>query len=348
MSLPNNKLLDVVELKQAIVDGDLNQKSGSVLPVDSPLCPDFEEMGVFVDLDTSTYVSDGYSLDRCATLGKLEFQNFINLVAGWLGDITAYTYSGHSLSVASEVSHPVGVCISNDGNKLFVADTSGAIVHQYTLTTPYTLAGGGTFDGETYIFEAYGGQIRSVFMNPADDSKIFITDGHAKIHEYSCLNDNVILGATFVETNQITGAEGNYGTSMKVTADGSLLYKIYHNGSTRIVYCFSLTTPWNFSAYTENVGSLNLSSLSLMGIYDGLSISPDGSKLYITAIKNGTQGIIAQYTLTIPGDLTTAVYDGFLDTGDQSDYPMSCCLSDDGSKLWLATDFTDSVYEFSI
>jgi len=112
MALPTDRIMNVTELKGHISTGDLKQKSGSTLPSDSPLCPDFDQMDDFVDLDTTTYVNDGYTLDMCAPIGSLEFDDYINLIL--------MTSFGSNSPIANEYFAKNVVRMSKDGTRCVI------------------------------------------------------------------------------------------------------------------------------------------------------------------------------------------------------------------------------------
>jgi len=182
MALPDNRLMNVTEIKTKIVAGDLKQKSGSTLPVDSPLCPDFDTMDEYVDLDTTTYTNDGYSLERCAPIGSNEFDDYIILASGMF-----------NLKIQASDKYSQGffgnsVAMNSSGSKCVV----GAY-KQYT---------GGIFTGAAYVFAKSGGTW-------SEEIKFAATDSPAAGDEFGyCVDMSANGDVVIVSAQKKTNGQG--------------------------------------------------------------------------------------------------------------------------------------------
>ena len=270
MSLPNDKLLDVVGLKQAIVDGDLNQKSGSVLPVDSPLCPDFEEMGVFVDLDTTTYVSDGYSLDRCATLGKIEFQQFI---------VLEYIFG---VSFITDVQQTGYNSLSDDGTIMVVRNfvfkkTAGVWSLFQTLTQSVPQAGDDFGSGFSMTKISGNKNIIAIGSYARDVS------GRSNVGQITVYRFN---GTNWVEETTLEVPSGELtdntylGAMFDISADGNhIIVGLNTTVQNDKIYDYEYTTSWDTGTFHANPAGV--ASGDNFGA--SLKLSSDGSVLLISA-----------------------------------------------------------------
>jgi len=80
----------------------------------------------------------------------------------------------------------------------------------------------------------------------------------------------------------------------------------------------------------------------------GMDFSEDGSNLYVNNLTF-PGGDITQYSLSTPWDISTASSTGnSLDTDAQEDVPYGIKFSPDGTKLFVAGDLTDSIYEYTL
>ena len=78
-------------------------------------------------------------------------------------------------SDASRHPHPSGITFSNDGYRMFVIDFTFSTVNQYTLTTPFDVSDGVTFDTYFSVNSRISGPIGLAFSN--DGTRMFITGG---------------------------------------------------------------------------------------------------------------------------------------------------------------------------
>jgi hypothetical protein len=111
---------------------------------------------------------------------------------------------------------------------------------------------------------------------------------------------------------------------------------------------YNLSTAWDVSTASASAGFFDFSlqtgsPASLQGVW----FKPDGSKMYGVS---QTDGIIYQYTLPTPWDVTTAVYDSVsFSTGLNSNRNMF--IRPDGLKMYLSTDSagaTDRVRQYTL
>lgn len=80
----------------------------------------------------------------------------------------------------------------------------------------------------------------------------------------------------------------------------------------------------------------------------GMDFSEDGSNLYVNNLTF-PGGDITQYSLSTPWDISTASSTGnSLDTNAQESVPYGIKFSPDGTKLLVAGDLTDSIYEYTL
>jgi len=223
MSLPDDKLLNVTELKAAIVAGDLSQKSGSTLPADSDKCPDFDEMDEWVNLDTTEYTNDGYSLDRCPTLGKPEFDDYIKLLMKKFGSSGSNTSGRFSENT---------VRISGDGTRCLVGNCSADYYATNTGTAEVFVKNGSgdwiqeaQFAAEPYntSYTAIGFYQNSMAIN-SDGTRI-------AIGQSSVAQNRVIIygrsGTTWTKEKVILSETSNavdgFGYALSLSADGTKL-----------------------------------------------------------------------------------------------------------------------------
>jgi sugar lactone lactonase YvrE len=74
--------------------------------------------------------------------------------------------------------------------------------------------------------------------------------------------------------------------------------------------------------------------------------SPDGTKMYVL---DGVNDKVLQYTLSTPGDVSTATYASkFKDISAEEGAPRGLTLSSDGTKMYICGSNNDTVYQYTL
>jgi DNA-binding beta-propeller fold protein YncE len=124
--------------------------------------------------------------------------------------------------------------------------------------------------------------------------------------------------------------------------DGSKMYMVGNTNNS--VYEYDLSTEFDLSTASYDSVSFSVASQDTSPL--GIAFNNDGSKLYIVGAANDS---VYQYTLSTPFDLSTASYDSvsFSVTG-QDTTPLGIAFNNDGSKMYMVGDTTDSVYQYTL
>jgi DNA-binding beta-propeller fold protein YncE len=129
---------------------------------------------------------------------------------------------------------------------------------------------------------------------------------------------------------------------LRFNNDGTKLY-VLGNG-TKTVYQYTLSTAFDLS--TASYDSVSFSISSQDSLPYGMVFSPDGTKMYMVG---ATTDSIYQYTLSTAFDLSTASYDSVsFSVGSQDTSPLGVAFNNDGTKMYVAGNTNDSVFQYSL
>lgn len=124
--------------------------------------------------------------------------------------------------------------------------------------------------------------------------------------------------------------------------DGLKMYAVDTNLNR--VYEFDLSTDWDISTASYDGKFIAVGAQD--GNPFGLFFKPDGTRMYHTG--NATDDIF-QYDLSIPWDISTAIYNGiFQDLSTQDTAPHSITFSPDGTILYMAGTTTDTIFQYNL
>jgi sugar lactone lactonase YvrE len=251
-------------------------------------------------------------------------------------DVSNASYS-QSFSVASQDTGPQGVTFNTDGTKMFVVGTLNDSVYEYTLSTG--------FDVSTSSY-SQSFSVTSQETNPAgiafntDGTKMFITGSSSNnVNEYTLSTGFDISTASYSQNFSVASQEAdpyaiafnNDGTKMFITGVASDNVSEY-----------TLSTGFDVSTatYSQNF-SVNAEEINPYGI----TFNNDGTKMFITGISGDD---VNEYTLSTGFDVSTASYSQNFSVASQDTAPKSVCFNTDGSKMFIAGDNGNSIYEYNV
>lgn len=237
--------------------------------------------------------------------------------------------------------------ISDDQRNFFVLGAQTAtndILYQYYMPTAGSVSGMTNPQNKTLIgFE----NPESMYFS-ADMSKMYVLNTSGVLHQFTISEGAWKVSAGFVSKN------ANFSMT---TQDSSMsCFFINNTGTIMIavgttndaVYRYTLSTPWDTSTATPTlgVGGVQISKYigNIIGNATSLQVSPDGINLFIS------QGqIIYKYVMSVPWDLTTAVYTtGDTYTISQDTNPTSIRFRADGFMMYVMGNTNNTVYQYQL
>lgn len=129
--------------------------------------------------------------------------------------------------------------------------------------------------------------------------------------------------------------------------DGTKLYKSDTAGTSYIEE-FNLSTAWDLTTATTTGNTFSPEGISL-GIR-AFIFKPDGTKFWIgTNQPESGACYLYEHNLSTAWDLSTASYNNVKLQGNPADYSVTgAYFNSDGTRLWTASNSTNSAYEFSL
>ncbi len=220
-------------------------------------------------------------------------------VAPNITDFSAASYSG---DISASAVDPNGVFVDESGTRVFIANGSpGNDIDSYSMSTPFDL----TTLSAVIASEAITTSPIGVFLKP-DGTKLFVTTFSSQIgvQEFPLSTpwDITTKGAMTLLSTAGDGATIPFG--LHFSPDGLNVYTSDNGGN---LYQWSLASAWDVSSPTF-VGSFDFTNEVAATKGQDLSLSNDGTKLYLPDINLGTDSEVFQYGLSVPFDITTAFY----------------------------------------
>ncbi|MBF0368428.1 MAG: hypothetical protein HQL52_03130 [Magnetococcales bacterium] len=200
---------------------------------------------------------------------------------------------------------------------------------------------------------AYASKQLSTASQDADISGLFLGDDGTKGYVTGKTNDKVfqytlstpwdISTASYASKSLSVSSQDSSPRNLFFKPDGSVMY--LSGGSSRKVYQYSLSTPWDVSTASYASKFKDLSTEG-GGLLPGIFIKSDGIKMYLVGVLGDA---VFQYTLSTPWDVSSASYDSQSFSVISQDTIMEgLFFSPSGAKMFCSGRDSDKVYQYTL
>jgi len=254
-----------------------------------------------------------------------------------LGDVS---YDSVSYSVSSQGTSLRDVAFNSDGTKMYMLEYSNKAIYQYSLSTEFDVSTA-SYDSVSLNVNSQNSAPVGIVFN-SDGTKIYVAGlTGSNIYQYSLSTAYDLSTASYDSVSlNVNSTEGSP-KGLAFNTDGTKMYMVgYANDS---AYQYSLSTGFDLSTASYDSVSIDLSSQ--VDNPFGLAFNTDGTKMYVLGFTNDT---IYQYGLSTGFDLSTASYDSVsFSVSSQDGTPRGMALSSDGTKLYIAGDANNAIFQYS-
>jgi len=201
-----------------------------------------------------------------------------------------------SYNVTQDTS-PQGVTFGNSGSKMYVCGGTNNTIYQYSLSTPYSLASGVTYDSKTLVLGTAPLVLETAPTDISFNSTgtvLWVTgSSNDRIYEFRLgtawdISTAVFYDDVYVGFNELTP------TGIHIIPSQNVAYVV--GGSNNTVYQYSTNTP------SIEVASSGISSVSSIVLNNETRVK---DKLYVKGLAHFDNNIITQGSLTVDtGNIT--------------------------------------------
>ena len=303
------------------------------------------EDGTNWEIGTGTYTASGTTLSRTVS----ESSN-----SG-----SAITLSGSAnvyiSAVADDFGDALGTVATNDldlstgnffevtANNQTLTFSSAPAVKDFKikLTGAGAVAGwslsNASYDNVSLSVNAQTTTPSGLFFKPDGAKMYLVGEADAEVHEYDLSTAWDISSASYLQNFSVSTQE-NASRGLFFKPDGT---KMYLSGTGNdSLYEYDLSTAWDISTASY----VRTFSLAPMVAPVGLFFRDDGTEMYISEVVGD---LIYKYTLSTPWNISTASQDITFSIASQDSIPNSIFFKPDGTKMYMAGNQNDSVYQYS-
>lgn len=249
------------------------------------------------------------------------------------GDLANASYDGIQFDVSGRETSPNGVEFKPDGTKMYIVGAAGDDITEYTLSPAWDIT------SATYVtdYSVSGQQVNPRCVRfKSDGTAMYVSNSsNASITTYTL---STPWSVSSVSSNSTTTLSGGASTlEFWFKSDGTRIFGL----SGASVFSYTLSTAWDVSSATADTGSLTVPSSH------SIALTSDGAKLF-TSQETGSAGIIHEFSMTTPYDITTGSATGVtFDVSSQDIRPYGITLKPDDTKLYMIGN-NDDLSQYSI
>ena len=208
-------------------------------------------------------------------------RNSSNLAQWTLSTSTPFSLPSASFtadfSLSAKETEPEVIKFSSDGLTMFTAGNVSHQVHQYLLSSPFSISSTPTFVAS--FTPSVNANIEAMCWNE-DGSRFFLMQG-TTIYQYSCSSPFDISGSSATYSN-LSFSTTSQSTSPKCVLFNNNGSKMFVGGGSSVKQYRTLAaSPWSLDGLTYDNVSLNVGT-SLQGMF----ITPDQSELFLVTSVN--------------------------------------------------------------
>jgi len=258
-------------------------------------------------------------------------------------DISTASYTGQSNSVGSKDNTPSGLTFNGDGTSFFVTGEQTDQVHEYSLTTPFSVVSAGTFV-RTLDSSSKDADMGGLTFD-TDGTRLFLIGRSSNsIHEYNTGVITVPSGYHAVHTTSST--DSTYWTDINsMTADeDAATGAIYYAVSTddRTTWKIAKSTDGERNIVRNNSGTWQFNS---NGTYVSTTWTNGATNTELATLQEAMTGA----SVTTGFDFTSASYDSVsFSVATQETIPTAVEFNNDGTKMFVMGVNGDDVNEYTL
>jgi len=255
--------------------------------------------------------------------------------------ISNASYDSVSFSVSGQDANSFGLAFNNSGTKMYMVGYSGDSVYQYSLSTGFDLSTA-SYDSVSLSVSSQETAPRDLTFNN-DGTKMYVVgNAQRSAHQYTLSTAFDLSTASYDSVSFNFATQDTTPYDIIFNSDGTKMYMA--GGTNKTIFQYSLSTAFDLSTVSYDSVSFDVSS-NLDSIYS-IAFNSDGTKMYV--VDGVTTDSVNQYGLSTAFDLSTASYDNVsFSVTNQETNPSGIVLNNDGTKMYIVGNASDSIYQYS-
>ena len=306
------------------------------------------DLEVQYKLDTVDFEADRASITQSISIGSSDRREYDTpLTVYGKADIrkigndtnfTEFTRNYDALYIPQN-GEPYGIHFNPSGTRMFVAGSNPSELIEYSLSTPWDIK------TATLVQEVSTSPVvdsRELFIKP-DGTEFYIMDiSPDKIIQFTATTPWDISTIGFTTEYQTT--EDTFMIGLHIGTGGTTMYTT--GSANDRIYQYSLSVAWDVSSagFTTQFAIGSGATTPANTQPGGLWVTPDETKVYTTSV---VQDAIYEYTLSTPGDVSTASLTTSFPLQNQGD-SYGLTFNPNGKEFYIGENINDRIFKYTL
>jgi len=251
------------------------------------------------------------------------------------------SYDSVSFSVGSQASAPRTLVFGSDGTRMYVGQGGGGIpIYQYSLSTGYDISTA-SYDSVSFSPSSQDSAVLGIRFK-TDGTKMFALGyNNRAVFQYSLSTAWNIGTASYDSVSFSVSSQVTDGVDLVFKPDGTKMFIL--DDTTDDIFQYTLSSAWDISSASYDSVSFDASSLQTSS--NGMQFSVDGKVIFLVGQSGDS---VDQINLSTGFDLSTGTAATSFSAASQDTKIKAVDFNSDGTKMFLAGDDNDSVFQYSI
>ena len=279
--------------------------------------------------------------------GDVSFGSTTNIVKK-VTDINSWVIKDTSFSVSAEQTVALGLYFKPDGTKMFVTGSqSPRDIEEYGLSSAWDITSAS--HTTAYSVTSQDTSPQGLFFSPNGENMFFVGAANDNVYHYTLSTGwDLSSTITYVGSFDVSSQDATP-TGLTFGDSGTKMYVVGRGNDN--IYQYNLSSAYTITsgvgiAHTLNIGASSIIVPNGFGNPHGISISSDGTKIWIVGTGEDR---ISQINLSTAYDLSTASYSNDLvGIGWYSTTPNDIYVNESAEKAFVVDSGGDDIHEIDI
>jgi hypothetical protein len=263
--------------------------------------------------------------------------------AGWTDKATMVSYGSAGVATSTRARVSFTPTTGRHYRLAFKAGDSRTLTAIYDAKIIVDQTGGlanTAYAAKSFSFASQDTRPTGIFLSTDRTTMYMVGTTSSTVYQYSITAGDVST-ASYSSKSFSVNSQDTRPNNIYMNSDGSKMYIM--GSTTKTVYQYTLSTPGDVSTASYASKSFSVSTQSARPA--GLAFNPDLSKMYVL---DQTGNTVYQYTLSTPGDVSTASYASkSFSVNSQDAHSYGIYLSPNGVKLFMVGNNL-KVYQYTL
>jgi len=254
-------------------------------------------------------------------------------------NIISLSYESLSFRFSAQETIPAGVAFNSDLSKMYMTGSITDSVYQYSLSDPGNISTA-SYDSVSLNVSSQDQQPMGIAFNDNQSKMYILGTREDSVFQYTLSTPGNLATASYDSVSFNIGFQEGQPRNINFNNDLSKMYILGASG----FFQYTLSTPGSIA--TASYDSISFVMTGQDSSPQSITFTSDLSKMYMIG---ATSNSVYQYTLSTPGNISTASYDFIVfDVSSQVSNTVGIAFNNNESKIYITDSSGSFVYQYMV